>query len=218
MALAASISRCPSRRGACSRPRSLRASVYTSTASNTKGSRRRRNSGEMTVTTQAPAKEPANPAAAAGHRACQRSWTRRLYCTVANAVPQTEALLLMPNSVAGWVVGKAANSAGTRTSPPPPTMESTKPARAEASETNSNSMQGLSCSKKERRRIAAPCVSSRVRCSPVAGCLFEFCRLALVSSDPACAALAAGCECTQCSGLPRVGALGLTRCAPLTPG
>ena len=39
----------------------------------------------------------------------------------------------------------AANIAGTRISPPPPTMASTKPARAEARETKIHSMMGADC-------------------------------------------------------------------------
>jgi hypothetical protein len=54
---------------------------------------------------------------------------------VAKAVPQTDALLLLPNKVAGGAEGKVANNAGIKIRPPPPTMESTKPANNEASET-----------------------------------------------------------------------------------
>ena len=100
--------------------------------------------GDTTVTSQAPANAATKPASAAGSRAAHRISTRRLYCQVANAVPQTDAPLLVPKRVAGWVTGKVANSAGTRTRPPPPTIESTKPARSEASETISNSMTSLS--------------------------------------------------------------------------
>jgi hypothetical protein len=104
----------------------------------------RRKPGSITVTTHAPAKAPAKPATVAGIRAAQRICTRRLYCTVAIAVPQTEALLLVPNSVAGWAEGKVANNAGTRIRPPPPTIESTSPASSEASEMIRSSMRGLS--------------------------------------------------------------------------
>ena len=76
--------------------------------------------------------------------ACQRICTRRLYCQVAMAVPQTEALLLVPSSVAGGALGKVANSAGSRIRPPPPTIASTKPASREASETSIHSM-GADC-------------------------------------------------------------------------
>jgi len=108
------------------------ARVEASTPSSTSGSRRRRKSGDATVTAQAPANEPAKPAAAAGSRAPQRICTRRLYCQVAMAVPQTPAALLVPSSVAGCATGNAANRAGTITRPPPPTMASTKPASSEA--------------------------------------------------------------------------------------
>ena len=70
-----------------------------------KGSRRRRKVGSISVTTQAPMNEPTSAAPAAGSSTAQRICTRRLYCTVAMLVPQTEALLLVPNSVAGAVVG-----------------------------------------------------------------------------------------------------------------
>ena len=65
-------------------------------------------------------------------------------------VPHTEAPLLVPNRVAGWAVGKTANRAGTRIRPPPPTIESTKPASSEASEITINSMDSFS----HRRQIA----------------------------------------------------------------
>lgn len=84
-----------------------------------------------------------NLASAAGSMACQ-IWTRRLYCQVAMAVPQIEALLLVPSSVAGGALGKVANKAGSKIRPPPPTMASTKPANREASETSIHSMPGLS--------------------------------------------------------------------------
>jgi hypothetical protein len=58
---------------------------------------------KSTVTTHAPANEPAKPAPAAGSMVRHRISTRRLYCQVAMPVPQTEALLLTPNRVAGWV-------------------------------------------------------------------------------------------------------------------
>ena len=101
----------------------------------------------MTVTVQAPAIDPAKHTAAAGSRERQGMLTRRAYWTVATPVPQMEALLLTPNSVAGWVLGKTANRAGTRIRPPPPTIESTKPANSEASETISSSMRfrGVGC-------------------------------------------------------------------------
>ena len=69
--------------------------------------------------------------------------TWRLYCKVANPVPQMDAPLLVPNSVAGGADGNTANKAGTRINPPPPTIESTKPAKSEAAETSSNSMGGV---------------------------------------------------------------------------
>src|SRR3990167_5110819 len=86
----------------------------------------------MTVTVQAPSIEPTKHTAA--------------------PVPQIDAPLLTPNSVAGWVLGNTANSAGTRISPPPPTIESTKPANSEAIETSSNSIRGLS----------PPCAAARL--------------------------------------------------------
>ena len=75
------------------------------TISKTAGNRRRKNSAEISVTNHAPAKAASMVTAAAGSKADQRTCTRRLYCQVANAVPQTEALLLVPNSVAGAVLG-----------------------------------------------------------------------------------------------------------------
>src|SRR2546427_2310505 len=72
------------------------------------------------------------PTQAAGIIARQGNCTLRPYCQVDMAVPQTEALLLVPSSVAGGAVGKVANSAGSKMRPPPPTMASTKPASIEA--------------------------------------------------------------------------------------
>ena len=104
----------------------------------------RRKSGEIWVTSQAPPIEPVNPMAAAGSMVFQRICTLWLNCQVATAVPQIDALLLVPNSVAGCAVGKMANSAGVRIRPPPPTIESTKPASSEASDTTIHSMPALS--------------------------------------------------------------------------
>ena len=56
------------------------------------------------------------------------------------AVPQIDALLLVPSSVAGGALGKVANKAGSNTSPPPPTTASMKPASSEASETRIHSI------------------------------------------------------------------------------
>jgi len=114
--------------------------VYSSTPSRTTGSSLRRNSEGSTVTAQAPAKPPASAAAIAGSREGQCVSTRRLNCRAANAVPQMEALLLVPNRVAGGLAGNTANRAGTRIRPPPPTIASTNPASTEASDTSSNSI------------------------------------------------------------------------------
>ena len=92
------------------------------------------------MTSQAPKNDAAMVTAAAGSNADQRIWMRRLYCHVAKAVPQTDALLLVPNKVAGVVVGYAANKAGSKINPPPPTIESTKPAKAEAKVVKKSSM------------------------------------------------------------------------------
>ena len=81
-----------------------------------------------------------NPTAAAGKSADQRNRTRRLNCAAEAAVPQMEALLLVPSNVAGGAPGKVANRAGTRMSPPPPTIESTNPPNSEATVTTSISM------------------------------------------------------------------------------
>jgi hypothetical protein len=52
--------------------------------------------------------------------------------------------LLVASSVAGAVPGSTLNTAGTRISPPPPTIESTKPANKEARGSTSISMAKLS--------------------------------------------------------------------------
>ena len=82
----------------------------------------------------------ANPAAIAGTTVAARISMRRLKRAAAMAVPQTEALLLVPSSVAGAVPGSTAKRAGTRISPPPPTIASTNPASTEASDTRINSI------------------------------------------------------------------------------
>ena len=110
-----------------------------------KGSSLRRKSGLTRVTAQAPLNAPTPAATTPGMIIGQVMLMRRLYCQVDIAVPQTAALLLVPNRVAGAACGKAANIAGTRISPPPPTMASTKPARAEARETKIHSMMGADC-------------------------------------------------------------------------
>ena len=84
---------------------SLRHKVYNKTAPKTKGSNWRKKSGEISVTHQAPIKEPAIAKQAAGSMMDQSMATRRLNCHAANVVPQTEALLLVPNKVAGVALG-----------------------------------------------------------------------------------------------------------------
>ena len=95
-------------------------------------------------------------AAAAGSKEGQRTCTRRLYCHVANAVPQTDALLFVPSKVAGVAEGSAANKAGSTINPPPPTMESTKPANAEARVVKSISIRRLWSVKKGAHKAAQP--------------------------------------------------------------
>jgi hypothetical protein len=51
-------------------------------------------------------------------------------------VPHTDALLFIASRLTGWALGKMANKAGVRMRPPPPTMESKKPAAIEAIETS----------------------------------------------------------------------------------
>ena len=53
------------------------------------------------MTPQAPASAPQKPASAAGHSAPQRICTRWLNCAAEAAVPQIDALLLVPSNVAG---------------------------------------------------------------------------------------------------------------------
>ena len=53
------------------------------------------------MTVHAPAKLPASATAAAGNSLGQFRLTRFEYWTVAQAVPQTEAALPVPNKVAG---------------------------------------------------------------------------------------------------------------------
>lgn len=95
----------PLKRGVWLRPMSLRHKVYNSTAPKTNGSNCRKKSGEISVTHHAPKKEPAIAKQAAGNMTDQLMATRLLYCQVAKVVPQTEALLLVPNKVAGVAVG-----------------------------------------------------------------------------------------------------------------
>src|SRR5688572_30190302 len=95
------------------------------------------------VTVHAPRKLPTSAAPAAGSSDRQRSTTRRAYSTVAQAVPQIAAPLLVPNSVAGAAAGYTLNSAGTSTSPPPPTMASMNPASSDASATVDSSSIGV---------------------------------------------------------------------------
>jgi len=100
----------------------------------------------------------ANPAMAAGATIRQSRCTRWVYWAAAKPVPQTEAALLVPNSVAGCAPGNVANSAGTIIRPPPPTIESIKPAIKEASAVRRNSIAELSHSPWECcRQKKAPC-------------------------------------------------------------
>ena len=108
------------------------------------------------MTSHAPVKEASIVQMAAGSKADQLTWMRRLYCQVANPVPHIDALLLVPSKVAGVVVGYAANKAGSKINPPPPTIESTKPAKAEAKVVKKSSMRGLWSLKASAQKQKAP--------------------------------------------------------------
>ena len=84
------------------------------------------------VTMTAPIPPPAIAARIAGRIVAQGSRTRRTYAVAERIVPQMPASLLVPKSVAAGAVGKAPNTTGIDTSPPPPAMELTKPAAKEA--------------------------------------------------------------------------------------
>ena len=59
----------------------------------------------MAVTDHAPSQAPIKAAPAPGTTADQRRSMRRLYCQVDQEVPHTDALLLLPNKVAGCASG-----------------------------------------------------------------------------------------------------------------
>jgi len=156
----------PAKRGAWLRPMSFLTRVYSKSKTSSTGKALRNRLGSTWVTTQAPAKEPSRPRPAPGSKDRQGMTTLRLYCTVAKAVPQIEALLLVPNKVAGGAPGKAANRAGSKIRPPPPTIESTRPASSEASETISNSMLSIvalggrrACRASDRPKKSAACAA-----------------------------------------------------------
>ncbi|MDT4855530.1 hypothetical protein FQZ97_898900 [compost metagenome] len=153
--------------------------------------------------------DPTKPTAAAGSRACHGMLTRRAYCHVAAAVPHTEAPLFTPNSVAGWVAGNMANNAGTRMRPPPPTIESTKPANNEASETSSNSIPGLSPhAPAKKNRPSRVGLSNRASLEDAET---RFCDwTGLSPRSPAVTSAVRLSECMHCSGLHQWCASGLS--------
>jgi hypothetical protein len=77
------------------------------------------------------APQPANinPAIAAGSIVRQGMFTLWVYCQVAIEVPQTAANLLVPKMVANGQSGLASIIPGSKIRPPPPIIESIKPAR-----------------------------------------------------------------------------------------
>src|SRR5688572_30202456 len=83
-------------------------------------------------TTLAPASAKKNAATAAGTIDRQGIVTRGAYCHTAMPVPQIDAALLVPRTLATSpesAGGSSTSNAGNWMSPPPPTTASTKPAR-----------------------------------------------------------------------------------------
>ena len=80
-------------------------------------------------TQAAPAKELMNAKMAITSKSFQFNLTRLAKENAADAVPQIEASLLVPNIVAGEVFGSAPIRAGICMSPPPPTAASIVPAQ-----------------------------------------------------------------------------------------
>ena len=113
-------------------------------------------------------RRPATPRkrrAAAGTSACQRIRTRRRTAPWRRRCPKPRRSCWCRAAWRAPRRGRTLNSTGTRISPPPPTIESTKPANNEARVSTSNSMAKLShrlvligtsiALPQERRRLVA---------------------------------------------------------------
>jgi hypothetical protein len=77
---------------------------------------------------RAPSHDPTNAVTEAGAAVRQGICTCCEYRQAAEAVPNTEENLLVPNKLAGVEVFRLLNNAGICINPPPPTTESTNPA------------------------------------------------------------------------------------------
>jgi len=82
------------------------------------------------------------------------SVTRRQNAMLAFIVPVIAASLLVPNNWGGDWAGRMANNAGNCTSPPPPTVASTKPAK------KALRVKRKKLSKKKIEHSAAQCAKS----------------------------------------------------------
>jgi hypothetical protein len=85
------------------------------------------------------------------------SVTRRQNAMLAFIVPVIAASLLVPNNWGGDWAGRMANNAGNCTSPPPPTVASTKPAK------NALRVNRKKLIKKEIEHSAAQCAKTEGR-------------------------------------------------------
>ena len=84
------------------------------------------------VAALAPRPEPKNAGTAIMKASLKSGFTRRKYDAVAPRVPRNDGSLFVPSKSDGAVLGIEISSEGSCISPPPPAIESTKPANPEA--------------------------------------------------------------------------------------
>ena len=70
----------------------------------------------------------------AGNRESHRSFTLREYCHMETVLPKSAAVLFVPKATGMERPGRQINTAGNWISPPPPTIESKKPAKNAATQ------------------------------------------------------------------------------------
>lgn len=93
--------------------------------------------GGMLITSQVPSREPTNVIGIRRFTKGHSTLPERAYAIAAVNAPNTLDNLLLPSATLGGKL--VSNMAGTEINPPPPTMESTKPANAPAKITSAAS-------------------------------------------------------------------------------
>ena len=124
-------------------PKSFLQNVYTAITTNTSKIKGLNHCTGMWETNMEPPNEVMAASTAAGNSIFQGTGILRTYCQPEVSVPQTEANLFVPITVAmGVCAGIRLNNDGICNKPPPPTAASIMPAKKASTHINSKSLMG----------------------------------------------------------------------------